>query len=127
MWQQTERYPDPRVISLDPSFDRYRVNFSAVERLATGFRFIEGPVYFGDARCVLFSDIPNSRIMRWAEETGAVSVYRAQSNYANGNTRDRQGRLITCEHGRRIVRTEYDGRMRALMDWFGGKAATLPT
>ena len=88
MWQQTERYPDPRVISFDPSFDRFRVNFSAVERLATGFRFIEGPVYFGDGRFLLFSDIPNNRMLRWEEETGAVSVFRAASNYSNGNTRE---------------------------------------
>jgi gluconolactonase len=126
MWQQTERYPDPRVISLDPSFDRYRVNFSAVERLATGFRFIEGPVYFGDGRFLLFSDIPNARMLRWEEETGAVSVFRAASNYANGNTRDRQGRLITCEHGRRITRTEYDGRITVLMDSFEGKPLNSP-
>ena len=110
MWQQAERYPDPRVISLDPSFDKYRVAFSAVERLATGCRWSEGPVCFGDGRYVLWSDIPNDRILKWEEETGAVSVFRKPSNNANGNTRDRQGRLVTCEHrGRRVTRTEYDG------------------
>ena len=67
-------------------------------------------MWFGDARCLLWSDIPNNRIMRWDEETGDVSVFRKPSNYANGNTRDRQGRLVTCEHdARRVTRTEYDG------------------
>ena len=102
--------PTPRCSVLDPSFARYRVGNAAVERLATGFRWAEGPVWFGDNRCLLWSDIPNNRIMRWDEETGAVSVFRKPSNYANGNTRDRQGRLVTCEHdARRVTRTEYDG------------------
>lgn len=126
MWQQAERYPDPRVISLDPSFDQYRVPFSVVERLATGFRWAEGPVWFGDGRYLLWSDIPNDRIMRWDEETGAVSVFRRPSNYANGNTRDRRGRLITCEHGRRVTRTEYDGRITVLLDSFEGKPLNSP-
>jgi gluconolactonase len=75
---------------------------------------------------VLWSDIPNSRIMRWDEETGATSVYRKPSNYANGNTRDRQGRLVTAEHGRRVTRTEYDGRITVLMDRFEGKRLNSP-
>ena len=70
------RYPDPSVQVLDDSFAKYRVFNGAVERLATGFRWAEGPVWFGDARCLLWSDIPNNRIMRWDEETGAVSVFR---------------------------------------------------
>ena len=85
-----------------------------------------GAVYFGDARCLLWSDIPNNRIMRWDEETGATSIYRRPSNYANGNTRDRQGRLVTAEHGRRVTRTEYDGRITVLMDRFDGKRITGP-
>ena len=95
---QLVRYPDPAIRVLDPSFARYRIGNAGVERLATGFRWAEGPVWFGDGRCLLWSDIPNNRIMRWDEETGAVSVFRKPSNYANGNTRDRQGRLVTCEH-----------------------------
>src|SRR5262245_37973976 len=98
-WQESERYPDPAVQTLDPSFARYRVNNTGVERIATGMRYCEGPVWFGDLRCVLWSDLPNDRIMKWEEETGAVSVFRKPSNYANGMTRDRQGRLLTCEHG----------------------------
>jgi len=92
------RYPDPALQVLDPAFARLRIGNAGVERLATGFRWAEGPVWFGDGRHLLWSDIPNNRIMRWDEETGAVSVFRRPSNNANGNTRDRQGRLVTCEH-----------------------------
>jgi len=121
-WEPSERYPDPAVRSLDPSFDKYRIALAGVERIAGGCRFNEGAVYFGDARCLLWSDIPNNRIMRWDEETGRVSVFRKPSNHANGNTRDRQGRLVTCEHsGRRITRTEYDGTITVLIDKFDGK------
>ena len=109
-WQQATRYPDPAIVALDPRFEKYWLKLSCVERLATGCRWAEGPVYFGDGRYLLWSDIPNNRILKWEEETGAVSVYRKPSNFANGNTRDRQGRLVTCLHGgRSVVRTEYDG------------------
>ena len=121
------RYPDPAIQILDPSFARHRINSAAVERLATGFRWCEGPVWFGDSRCLLWSDIPNNRIMRWDEETGAVGVFRKPSNNANGNTRDRQGRLVTCEHDtRRITRTEHDGTITVLMDKFDGKPLNSP-
>src|SRR3989304_5556212 len=103
MWQPSELYPDPAVQILHESFARYRLQSAAVERLATGMRWTEGPVWFGDGRFLLWSDIPNNRIMKWEEETCVVSVFRRPSNYANGNTRDRQGRLITCEHGTRCV------------------------
>jgi gluconolactonase len=126
-WQPSPRYPDPAVQVLHPSFERYRIVLAAVERLATGFRFTEGPVWFGDGRYLLFSDIPNNRIMKWEEETGAVSVFRKPSDFANGNTRDRQGRLVTCEHGkRRVTRTEYDGRVTVLADSFDGKPLNAP-
>ncbi len=126
-WEPSERYPDPAIKSLDPSFNKYRLFNAGVERLASGMRWCEGPVYFGDARCLLWSDIPNNRIMCWDEETGAVSVYRKPSNNANGNTRDRQGRLVTCEHDtRRVTRTEYDGSITALMDQFDGKRLNSP-
>ena len=82
-----------------------------------GAAWAEGPVWFGDGRYLLCSDIPNQRIIKWEEETGAVSIFRKPSGFANGNTRDRQGRLVTCEHGgRRVVRTEYDGSITVLMD-----------
>ena len=126
-WQPSERYPDPSVESLDPSFAKYRLALAAVERLATGFRWSEGPVWFGDGRYLLWSDIPNNRIMKWEEETGLVSIFRKPSNYANGNTRDRQGRLITCEHdSRRVTRTEYDGRITVVLDKFDGKPLNSP-
>jgi len=121
------RYPDPAVQIVDPSFAKYRVNNAAVERLATGFRWCEGPVWFGDGRYLLWSDIPNNRIMRWDEETGAVGVFRTPSSYANGNTRDRQGRLVTCEHdSRRVTRTEYDGSVTVILDRFDGKPLNSP-
>jgi gluconolactonase len=120
------RYPDVRVQSLDKRFTA-RVGNAAVERIATGFRWAEGPVYFADGGYLLWSDIPNNRIMRWLEEDGHVSVFRAHSNYANGNTRDREGRLITCEHDtRRVTRTEHDGRITVLMDRYQGRLLNGP-
>ena len=105
-WQPSGRYPDPAIKILDPGFTKYRVNSAKVERLGTGYRWSEGPAWFGDGRYLLWSDIPNNRILKWEEETGAISVFRKPSNNANGNTRDRQGRLLTCEHdARRVTRT----------------------
>jgi gluconolactonase len=121
------RYPDPAVEVIDPRFDAYRLGSAAVERLWTGGRWTEGPVWFGDARCLYWSDIPNNRMLRWCEETGAVSVFRSPANYSNGNTRDRQGRLITCEHGaRRVTRTEHDGSITVLIDQFEGRRLNAP-
>ncbi len=126
-WQPSERYPDPAVDVLDASFAPYRVTLAAVERLFTGCRWAEGPVWFGDARCLLWSDIPNDRILRWDEETAATTVFRKPSRNANGNTRDREGRLISCEHGaRRVTRTEYDGGITVLMDRWEGRRLNSP-
>jgi len=126
-WTPSLRYPDPSITSLDKKFDKYRVMLTHVERLATGTLWGEGPVYLGDARCVLWSDIPNNRILRWDEETGATSVFRKPSNNANGNTRDRQGRLVTCEHlTRRVTRTEYDGAITVIADKHEGKRLNSP-
>src|SRR5205807_9793033 len=112
---------------LDPRFQKYVLGNAAIERIATGMRFTEGPCWFGDGRYLLFSDIPNDRIMKWEEETGAVSVFRKPSNYANGNTRDRQGRLVSCEHDtQHLTRTEYDGTITLLADSFEGKRLTGP-
>jgi gluconolactonase len=120
-------YPDPAVEHLDRRFEKYRLLSAAIERLWTGGRWTEGPVWFGDGRYLLFSDIPNERILRWAEETGAVTVFRSPSGSANGNTRDRQGRLITCEQlGRRVTRTEIDGTITVLMERFDGKRLNAP-
>jgi len=126
-WEPSLRYPDPSVRALDPSFEKYRLPLASVERLATGMRWSEGPVWFGDGRYLLWSDIPNNRIMRWDEETGAASVFRKPSNNANGNTRDRQGRLVTCEHdARQVTRTEYDGAITVICDRFNGKKLNSP-
>ena len=127
MWQPNERYPDPAVRVLDKEFLKYRLPLASVERLATGFRWAEGPVWFGDGRYLLWSDIPNNRIMRWDEETGAASIFRKPSNHANGNTRDRQGRLVTCEHdARRVVRCEYDGTHTVIADSYNRKPLNSP-
>jgi gluconolactonase len=115
-WQPSLLYPDPAIITLDPRFERVRPPFNAsVELLYTGCRWSEGPVWFGDGRFLLWSDIPNNRILKWEEETGTVSVFRRPSNNSNGNTRDRQGRLITCEHGaRRVTRRDNHNFMQPL-------------
>jgi gluconolactonase len=126
-WEPSARYPDPAVKILDPSFAKYRAFNASVERLYTGARWSEGPVWFGDARCVLWSDIPNNRIMRWDEASGLTTVFRQPSNYANGLARDRQGRLIACEPNmRRVTRTEYDGTITVLIDRFDGKPLNSP-
>ena len=126
-WNEPIRYPDPAVRVLDRRFRQYVLGSAAVERLHTGCRWAEGPVWFGDGRYLLWSDIPNDRILRWDEITGTVSVYRAPADNANGNTRDRQGRLVTCEHGaRRVTRTEHDGTVTVLMDNFDGKRLNAP-
>jgi gluconolactonase len=126
-WEPSQRYPDPLVRIIDPSFTKYRLNLAKVERLATGMRWCEGPVWFGDGRYLLWSDIPNNRIMKWEEETGAVSVFRKPASNSNGNTRDRQGRLVTCEHeGRRVTRTEYDGANTVIADSYDGKPLNSP-
>ena len=120
-------YPDPAIEVIDSRFAKYRVGNAAVERLYTGARWAEGPVWFADGRYLLFSDIPNNRMMRWLEDTGEVSVFRNPSNYSNGNFRDREGRLLTCEHDtRRVTRTEHDGTITVLMDSFQGKKLNAP-
>jgi gluconolactonase len=126
-WQPSQRYPDLAIKIVDPSFARYRLALAKVERIASSMRWCEGPVWFGDGRYLLWSDIPNNRIMKWEEETGAVSVFRKPSNNANGNTRDRQGRLLTCEHDtRRVTRTEHDGTITVIADRYDGKPLNSP-
>lgn len=126
-WQPSSRYPDPLIKIIDPSFTKYRLNLAKVERIAAGMRWSEGPVWFGDGRYLLWSDIPNNRIMKWDEETNAVSVFRKPANHANGNTRDRQGRLLTCEHEtRRVTRTEYDGSLTVIAEQYEGKPLNSP-
>ena len=122
-----QRYPDPAIVILDKRFEKYCQSNAAIERLWTGARWAEGPVWFGDGRFLLFSDIPNNRILRWTEETGDVSEFRNPSNYANGSTRDKQGRLITCEHdSRSVTRTEPTGQVTVLADQYQGKKLNAP-
>ena len=127
-FKPNQRYPDASVQILDPSFGKYRIYSSTVEQVATGMRWAEGPVYFPAGRYLLVSDIPNNRIMKYDETNGAFSVFRDNANYANGNTRDRQGRLITCEHSvtRRITRTEHNGKITVLADSYEGKRLNAP-
>src|SRR5437763_2933870 len=111
------RYPDAHIEALDKKRFKGSVGTGAVERIATGFRWAEGPAYFRAGRYLLFSDIPNNRIMRLLEDDNHLSVFRTPSNNSNGNTVDRQGRLVTCEHtGRRITRTELDGTITIIAD-----------
>jgi gluconolactonase len=126
-FKPNQRYPDASVQILDPSFGKYRIYSSSVEQVGTGMRWAEGPVYFADGRYVLVSDIPNNRIMRYDEVSGSFSVFRQPANFSNGMTRDRQGRLVVCEHlGRRVTRTEYNGRITVLADSYNGKKLNSP-
>ena len=126
-WIPSQRVPDAAVKELDASFGRLRLPLAKIERLAGGTRWAEGPVWFGDARCLVWSDVPGDRMLRWDEQSGAVTDFRRPSGFANGNTRDRQGRLVTCEHGgRRVSRTEPDGRIVTLADSFDGKKLNSP-
>jgi gluconolactonase len=119
------RYPDARVEKLDKRFPKQ--GNAAIERIATGFRWAEGPVYFRDGGFLVWSDIPNNRMMRWLESDGHVGTFRAPSNYSNGNTRDPQGRLVTCEHdSRRVTRTEYDGTITVVCDGYAGSKLNAP-
>jgi gluconolactonase len=123
-----QRYPDPAVEILDPSFAKYRLYSSTLEQVATGMRWAEGPVYFPEGGYLLCSDIPNNRIMKYSEKDGSFTVFRSPSNYANGNTRDRQGRLVTCEHSvtRRITRTEKNNKITVLAEKYEGKRLNAP-
>ena len=109
----------------DPQFASYVLGNAPVKRLATGFDWVEGPVWFGDMGCLLISDIPNNRILRL--DDAGVSTFRSPSNFSNGHTRDLQGRLVSCEHGgRRVTRTEWDGRVTVIADSYQGKPLNSP-
>jgi gluconolactonase len=110
----------------DPRFAHFILDNAPLEELAGGFRWIEGVVWMGDADCLLFQDLPRNRTMRWVESAG-VSVYREPSAYGNGQTRDRQGRLISCSHRERcLFRTELDGSITRLIDRHDGKRLNSP-
>ena len=126
-WSQSQRYPDPSVVAVQPEFEQYKLPLAKVERLATGLRWCEGPVWLGDSRTLLWSDVPGNCMHRWDEQTGVTSVYRNPSNNANGNTRDRQGRLLTCEHrSRSVTRTEYDGSITTIANEYNGLRLNSP-
>jgi gluconolactonase len=111
----------------DKRFSRYLIPIVFLEKLHGGMRWAEGPVYFGDQRCLIWSDLPNNRMLRWDEETSQVTIFRSPSNFSNGNTRDREGRLVTCEHrGRRVTRTELSGKITVLAEDYRGKRLNSP-
>ena len=120
------RYPDPHIEVLDKRF-KGRVGTGAVERVATGLRWAEGPAYFRAGHYLIFSDIPNNRQMRLLEDDGHLSTFREPSYNSNGSTVDRQGRLVSCEHaGRRVVRFELDGTTTIVADQYNGKKFNSP-
>lgn len=113
--------------TIDPSFNNCFIGHVRVERLWTGARWSEGPAWFGGGRYLLWSDIPNNRLLRWDETDGSVSVFREPSNNTNGNTVDREGRLVSCEHRlRRVIRTEHDGSITVIADKWQGKRLNSP-
>jgi gluconolactonase len=121
------RYPDPHIEALDKKRFKGSVGTGAVERVATGFRWAEGPAYFRAGRYLIFSDIPNNRMMRLLEDDNHLSVFRSPSFNSNGNTVDPEGRLVTCEHGgRRVTRTERDGTITIIADSYNGKKLNSP-
>ncbi|MES2188334.1 MAG: SMP-30/gluconolactonase/LRE family protein [Pseudomonadota bacterium] len=112
--------------TIDPAFRALVLPNAQLETLGTGFRWLEGPVWFADQGCLLASDLPNDRILRWTED-GGMSTYRAPAGFENGHARDRQGRLIGCSHRHRcITRVELDGRLTVLADRFEGKRLNSP-
>lgn len=116
-----------RIAIHDDRFRRLIIGHAWLERLWTGGRWLEGPAYFPAGRYLVWSDIPNNRLMRFDETDGSVSVFREPSQNANGNTVDRKGRLVSCEHlTRRVTRTEFDGSIRVLADSFEGKRLNSP-
>ena len=111
---------------VDPVFKTYVLPNAPLQKLGEGFRWTEGPVWFGDMGILLFSDLPNNRVMRWSEADG-VQVFRQPSDFANGHARDREGRLVSCSHhGRGILRLEHDGTETLLCDRFEGKRLNAP-
>ena len=111
---------------IDSRFKPFVLPNAPLEALGTGFRWLEGPVWFADLDCLLVSDLPNNRIMRWTESSG-ISLFRQPSGYANGHTRDREGRLIGCSHlDRCVYRTELDGRITVLADRYQKKRLNSP-
>lgn len=111
---------------IDNKFKSLTIGAAVLEVLYEDCRWAEGPVWFGDAGHLVWSDIPNNRLLRYIPDVG-VSTFRAPSNYINGNTRDLQGRLLSCSHGARaVLRTELDGTITTLVDSYNGKRLNSP-
>jgi gluconolactonase len=126
-FSQPVTYPDPDIITLDPSFNALRVGNTPIQRLWTGGMWCEGPAWNGQGQYLIWSDIPNNRQMRWIHDDGRVTVFRQPSGNSNGNTFDHQGRQLSCEHsGRRVVRYEHDGSITVIADTFQGKRLNSP-
>ena len=121
------RYPDPDILVLDKRFAKIKIGNTPIRRLHTGMLWAEGPAWNGVGKYLVWSDIPNDVQLRWLEDDGHVSVMRNPAGNSNGNTFDREGRQISCEHGnRRVVRYEYDGKTTVLADRFNGKPLNAP-
>jgi len=121
------RYPDPDILVLDPRFAKIKIGNTPIRRLHTGMLWAEGPAWNGVGKYLIWSDIPNDVQLRWLEDDGHVSVIRHPAGNSNGNTFDREGRQISCEHGtRRVVRYEYDGKTTVLAERFSGKPLNAP-
>ncbi len=123
----TTYFSDPDVLAVDPAFGALIQGNTTILRLWTGALWTEGPAWNGQGRYLLWSDIPNNRQYRWMEDDGHVSVFRSPSNYSNGNTFDRQGRQVSCEHAtRRVVRYEHDGTITVIAESYQGKRLNSP-
>jgi len=121
------RMSESPFVTLDERFSPLHKGSARLEHLFTGCRWAEGPAWFPAHRSLVWSDIPNDRILRWDETTGTVGVFRHPAGYTNGHTVDRQGRLVSCEHGnRRVTRTEHDGTITVIADRFEGKRFNSP-
>jgi gluconolactonase len=126
-FQIAARYPEPAFEVIDPSFAKYRIFSANVEQLGSGLRWAEGPVWFGDGKYLLVSDVPSDTIYRWDETTGDFTAWRSPSSFANGHCRDQHGRLLGCSHGgRSVVRTEHNGAITTLASHFEGKRLNSP-
>jgi gluconolactonase len=123
----TTYFTDPDIVTVDPLFNGYIQRNSAIKRLWTGALWAEGPAWCGQGRYLVWSDIPNNRLLRWLEDDGRVTVFRSPSNNSNGNTFDFEGRQLSCEHlTRRVVRYEHDGSVTIVADSYNGKRFNSP-
>ncbi len=125
--QDPMQYPDPDIVALDPRFRRYIVNNTVIRRLHFGTLWAEGPAWNGVGRYLVWSDIPNNVQLRWIEDDGRVTTFRAPSGNSNGNTFDFEGRQLSCEHGgRRVVRYEPNGTVTVIAEKYQGKRLNSP-